>query len=68
MTQLENARKGTITPEMEFVARSEGLAPEVIRDEVARSIAIDSLALIKALQKIYDAGPLAEELLKGKRE
>jgi phosphomethylpyrimidine synthase len=36
MTQLEHAQKGTITPEMEFVARSEGLAPEVIRDEVAR--------------------------------
>src|SRR5438105_11348889 len=36
MTQLEAARQGTITPEMEFVARREDLDPEVIRDEVAR--------------------------------
>src|SRR5688572_7304034 len=36
MTQLEAARKGTVTPEMEFVARREDLSPELIRDEVAR--------------------------------
>jgi phosphomethylpyrimidine synthase len=36
MTQLELARAGKITPEMEFVARREGLDPEVVRDEVAR--------------------------------
>ena len=35
MTQLEAARAGEITPEMEFVAKREGLAPELIRDEVA---------------------------------
>ena len=35
MTQLESARAGQITPEMEFVARREGLDPETIRDEVA---------------------------------
>ncbi len=34
-TQLESARQGVITPEMEFVARREELAPELIRDEVA---------------------------------
>src|SRR5881398_1674279 len=36
MTQLESARKGTITPEMEFVASREDLEPELIRSEVAR--------------------------------
>src|SRR3954465_1144748 len=36
MTQLEAARQGTITPEMEYVARREDLSPELIRAEVAR--------------------------------
>jgi phosphomethylpyrimidine synthase len=36
MTQLEAARAGQITPEMQFVAQREDLAPELIRDEVAR--------------------------------
>ena len=35
MTQIESARKGIITPEMEYVAKREDLAPELIRDEVA---------------------------------
>lgn len=36
MTQLEQARAGVITPEMEYVAKREDLSPELIRDEVAR--------------------------------
>src|SRR5689334_6295678 len=36
MTQLESARRGTITPEMRRVAVREGVAAETIRDEVAR--------------------------------
>src|SRR5438105_8342254 len=36
MTQIEQARHGTVTPEMEFVARREHLDPEQIRTEVAR--------------------------------
>src|SRR5713226_7151343 len=36
MTQMEAARKGLITDEMHFVAKREDLAPELIRDEVAR--------------------------------
>jgi phosphomethylpyrimidine synthase len=36
MTQIEQARQGTITPEMEAVARSERLAAELIRDQLAR--------------------------------
>ncbi|MGD9646684.1 MAG: phosphomethylpyrimidine synthase ThiC [Pirellulales bacterium] len=36
VTQLEQARAGNVTPEMEFVAGREGLEPELIRSEVAR--------------------------------
>jgi len=36
MTQIERARAGEVTPEMEFVAQREGLEPELIRAEVAR--------------------------------
>src|SRR5438105_11674093 len=36
MTQLESARKGTITPEMRFVAERESLNAELICAEVAR--------------------------------
>jgi phosphomethylpyrimidine synthase len=36
MTQIEQARQGIVTPEMEFVARRENRQPEQIRDEVAR--------------------------------
>jgi phosphomethylpyrimidine synthase len=36
MTQIQEARAGHITPEMEYVAKREGLTPELIRDEVAR--------------------------------
>jgi phosphomethylpyrimidine synthase len=40
VTQLHYARKGEITPEMEFVAVREGLPSEFVRDEVARGRAI----------------------------
>ena len=40
VTQMYYARQGIITPEMEFVALREGIAPEVVRDEVARGRAI----------------------------
>ena len=35
-TQLHYARKGMLTQEMEYVAKRENVAPELIRDEVAR--------------------------------
>src|SRR5580765_8998312 len=35
MTQIEAARRGEVTPEMEYVARREHLAPDSIRSEVA---------------------------------
>ena len=39
-TQLELARAGTVTPEMEFVAIREHVAPEFVRDEIAAGRAI----------------------------
>jgi phosphomethylpyrimidine synthase len=36
VTQMHYARKGVVTGEMEHVARREKLAPELVRDEVAR--------------------------------
>ena len=36
MTQIQAARQGIVTPEMEYVARREKLQPETVRAEVAR--------------------------------
>jgi phosphomethylpyrimidine synthase len=36
MTQIEMAREGIVSDEMAFVARREGLSPELVRAEVAR--------------------------------
>ncbi|MFE6869952.1 phosphomethylpyrimidine synthase ThiC [Kitasatospora sp. NPDC057692] len=40
VTQLGYAKRGIVTPEMEFVALREGLAPEFVREEVARGRAV----------------------------
>src|SRR3954463_16241206 len=40
VTQLHYARKGEITPEMDFIALREGLPADFVRDEVARGRAI----------------------------
>ena len=40
VTQLHYARRGNVTPEMEFVAIREGVLSELVRDEVARGRAI----------------------------
>src|SRR5438874_810767 len=53
MTQLEAARKGTVTPEMQLVARSEDLDAELIRSEVARGrmvIPANTVHLAKRLE------------------
>jgi len=39
-TQLQRARAGEITAEMAFIAAREGMAPELVRDEVARGRAV----------------------------
>ncbi len=40
VTQMHYARRGEITREMEFVALREGVAPEFVRDEIARGRAV----------------------------
>jgi phosphomethylpyrimidine synthase len=40
VSQMHYARKGLITPEMEFAALRENMSPEVVRDEIARGRAI----------------------------
>ncbi|PLR83739.1 phosphomethylpyrimidine synthase ThiC [Bacillus canaveralius] len=40
VTQMHYAKKGIVTPEMEYIAIREGLEPEFVRDEVARGRAI----------------------------
>ena len=53
MTQLLDARSGTITPEMTYVAKREHLDPELIRSEVARGrmvIPANTVHLTKKLQ------------------
>jgi phosphomethylpyrimidine synthase len=40
VTQLHYARRGEITPEMEFIALREAVEPSFVRDEVARGRAI----------------------------
>src|SRR5437588_5643695 len=52
MTQLEAARAGTITPQMQFVARREDLDPELIRSEVARG------RMVIPANKVHLAGRL----------
>ncbi len=52
MTQLEAARAGEITPEMEFVARRENLPPETIRQEVAKG------RMVIPANKVHLAGRL----------
>src|SRR5262245_5379090 len=53
MTEVEAARQGTITPEMEFVAKREDLDPELVRAEVARGrmvIPANTVHLTKKLE------------------
>lgn len=40
VTQMHYAKRGEITPEMEFIALREGVEAELVRDEVARGRAI----------------------------
>ncbi|NED02084.1 phosphomethylpyrimidine synthase ThiC, partial [Streptomyces sp. SID6648] len=40
VTQLAYARRGEITPEMEYVAVRENVSPEVVREEIAAGRAV----------------------------
>ena len=55
MTQIEQARSGAVTPEMEAVARAEQLDAELVRREVAEGrmvIPANKVHLAKGLQPI----------------
>jgi phosphomethylpyrimidine synthase len=55
MTQLEQARAGVVTAEMDSVARSEQIEPETVREEVARGrmvIPANRVHLDRGLQPI----------------
>lgn len=52
VTQLELARLGTTTPQMEFVAKRENLPVELVRDEVARG------RMVIPANKVHIAGRL----------
>jgi phosphomethylpyrimidine synthase len=47
MTQVESARKGLLTPEMEAVAREEGVTPEIIQEGVAQGLIVIPSNLVK---------------------
>jgi len=52
MTQLESARAGQITPEMEYAASRERLSPETVREEIAAG------RMVITANKIHAAGRL----------
>jgi phosphomethylpyrimidine synthase len=53
VTQLHYARRGEITPEMEFVALREQLDPEYVRSEIARGRAIIPRSVTTTARHIY---------------
>ena len=40
MTQLQSARKGIVTPEMESVAKAENVDPETLRQRIAKGLVV----------------------------
>jgi phosphomethylpyrimidine synthase len=52
MTQIQQARGGHITPEMEYVAQREGLTAELVRDEVARGRMVIPANKVHLAQKL----------------
>jgi len=52
MTQLESARKGIVTPEMQFVARREDLHTDLVRSEVARGRMVIPANIVHLAKKL----------------
>ncbi len=56
MGQIEEARKGNITPEAEAVAKAEGLSPEYIAEEVAKGTIVIPENRLHKFSKICGIG------------
>jgi phosphomethylpyrimidine synthase len=56
MTQIEAARKGTITPEMRFVADREALDPQLVQSEVARGRMVIPANIVHLQKKLEPMG------------
>ncbi|WP_410001684.1 phosphomethylpyrimidine synthase ThiC [Singulisphaera sp. GP187] len=56
MTQIEKARQGTVTPEMEYVAGRENLEPELVRSEVARGRMVIPANIVHLKQGLQPMG------------
>src|SRR5262245_7228606 len=56
MTQIEAARRGEITREMEYVARRENLEPELIRSEVAAGRMVIPANKVHAAKRLEPMG------------
>jgi hypothetical protein len=40
----------------------------LFREPVGRSVSVDSRGIVEALRRVYDAGSLADELTRGRRQ
>ena len=59
LTQLEAAKRGIVTPEMEYVAKVDGLDPRVVMEGVARGeivIPANKIHLSRNLRKLTGIG------------
>lgn len=56
MTQIEQARKGTVTPEIAYVAKREKLDPELVRSEVARGRMVIPANVVHLKKKLEPMG------------
>ncbi len=56
ITQLEHAKAGQITPQMQYVAKVEGLSPQLVRSEVAAGRMVIPANTIHLLNSLIPAG------------
>ena len=56
MTQMDLARKGEITREMDYVAVRENIEPELVRDEVARGRMVIPANRVHLMKKLEPMG------------
>lgn len=56
MTQLEQAKRGKITPEMRKVARAEGIDSEVVRRKIAKGVVVIPSNVKREIPKVCGIG------------